>query len=74
MQYNLRVGDMISTESGCGIIVKKTPKYVYYYFRGGTHRVRKENLLSYADSSKCKIYMGSSTKGRRKRKLGEDDV
>lgn len=76
MDYNLRTGDLIQSEVGCGIITKRTYKYVHYYYCGYTHKISEEKLMDLIDTKECVIHLGSSTRWRRKRHLkGErDDV
>ena len=77
MEYSLRAGDLIKSDKGYGIVVRKTAKYIYYHFSGFIHRIPKDKLFEFAASEACQIYLGTNTSRRRRKKRhkkGENDV
>lgn len=77
MEHNLKVGDLIRSDKGCGVVVKETAKYIYYHFSGFVHRIPKDKLFEHAASEACQIYFGANKARRcrkRRHKKGENDV
>jgi len=69
-KYNIRPGDMILTPDEVGIILKKTQKYLYYFYKNHSCRIRKDkfwNLVDSVENGYNIIYAGG-TKNRKKKK------
>lgn len=63
--YKIRKGDLIIAGENNGLVVKVTPKYIYYIMEGYEGRLKKENLWSAVDTN-SKVFISYSTSKRRR--------
>lgn len=73
--HKIRKGDLIIAGENNGLVVKVTPKYIYYIMEGHEGRLKKENLWNAVDTNpKVFVSYGSKQRRRKQRRMRTLDL
>ena len=73
--YKLRKGDLIIAGENNGLVVKVTPRYIYYIMEAHEGRLKKENLWYALDTNpRVRVSYGSTKRRRKQRRMRTLDL
>lgn len=67
-RYNVKPGDMITTDIGSGFLTKETRAYWFYLFKSRINRIKKSHFWQMVDCGNMKINYADNKKYRRVQK------